>query len=133
MVMVVVVMVVVVVVMVVVVVVVMVMVVVTIGDRDLGLHSRLTWGVMPRLEGEAKDSALLSSRTCSGGLRPLVELCVEPAGLCGRCTGVAVPLRVVPSATGVPSKRGPGQSSIRVARESWGLRSSHCRVLLDRG
>ena len=34
---------------------------------------------------------------CSGGLRPLVELCVEPAGLCGRCTGVAVPLRVVPS------------------------------------
>ena len=27
--------------------------------------------------------------------RPLVELCVEPAGLCGRCTGVAVPLRVV--------------------------------------
>ena len=26
-----------------------------------------------------------------------VELCVEPAGLCGRCTGVAVPLRVVPS------------------------------------
>ena len=38
-----------------------------------------------------------------GGLRPLVELCVEPAGLCGRCTGVAVPLRVVPSATGLPS------------------------------
>ena len=24
---------------------------------------------------------------CSGGLRPLVELCVEPAGLCGRCPG----------------------------------------------
>ena len=23
-----------------------------------------------------------------------IELCVEPAGLCGRCTGVAVPLRV---------------------------------------
>ena len=43
----------------------------------------------------------------SGGLRPLVELCVEPAGLCGRCTGVAVPLRVVPSPTGLPSKRGP--------------------------
>ena len=31
---------------------------------------------------------------------------VEPAGLCGRCTGVAVPLRVVPSPTGLPSKRG---------------------------
>ena len=26
----------------------------------------------------------------------------------GRCTGVAVPLRVVPSPTGLPSKRGPG-------------------------
>ena len=37
--------------------------------------------------------------SCSGGLRPLVELCVEPAGLCGRCTGVSVPLRVVPSPT----------------------------------
>ena len=35
--------------------------------------------------------------SCSGGLRPLVELCVEPASLCGRCRGVAVPLRVVPS------------------------------------
>ena len=32
-----------------------------------------------------------------------VELCVEPAGVSGRCTGVAVPLRVVPSATGLPS------------------------------
>ena len=42
---------------------------------------------------------------CSGGLRPLVELCVEPAGLCGRCTGVAVPLRVVPSPTGLPSTK----------------------------
>ena len=39
-----------------------------------------------------KDGDVYSS--CSGGLRPLVELCVEPAGLCGRCTGVAVPLRV---------------------------------------
>ena len=40
---------------------------------------------------EEGNPAGLSS--CSGGLRPLVELCVEPAGLCGRCTGVAVPLR----------------------------------------
>ena len=55
---------------------------------------------------EEGNSACLSS--CSGGLRPLVELCVEPAGLCGRCPGVAVPLRVVPSPTGLPSKRGPG-------------------------
>ena len=32
--------------------------------------------------------------SCSGGLRPLVELCVEPAGLCGRCTGVRQPTRL---------------------------------------
>ena len=34
---------------------------------------------------EEGNPAGLSS--CSGGLRPLVELCVEPAGLCGRCPG----------------------------------------------
>ena len=45
------------------------------------------------------DSPPAGLSSCSGGLRPLVELCVEPAGLCGRCTGVAVPLRVVPSPT----------------------------------
>ena len=55
---------------------------------------------------EEGNPAGLSS--CSGGLRPLVELRVEPAGLCRRCTGVAVPLRVVPSLTGWPSKRCPG-------------------------
>ena len=58
---------------------------------------------------EEGNPAGLSS--CSGGLRPLVELCVEPAGLCGRSTGVAVPLRVVPSPTGLPSKRGPGMEA----------------------
>ena len=42
------------------------------------------------------------------GLRPLVELCVEPAGLCGRCTGVAVPLRVVP----IPFVRSPGWETL---------------------
>ena len=51
-------------------------------------------------------SACLSS--CSRSDRPLVELCVEPTGFSGRCTGVSVPLRVVPSSTGLPSKRCPG-------------------------
>ena len=37
--------------------------------------------------------------------------CVEPAGLCGRCTGVAVPLRV---ANKGPSSQGYGFSSGRV-------------------
>ena len=51
-------------------------------------------------------SPCLSS--CSRSDRPLVELSVEPAGFSGRCTGVSVPLRVVPSSTGLPSKRFPG-------------------------
>ena len=42
-------------------------------------------------------SPCLSS--CSRSDRPLVELSVEPAGFSGRCTGVSVPLRVVPSST----------------------------------
>ena len=54
---------------------------------------------------EEGNSACLSS--CSGGLRPLFELCVEPTGVSGLCTGVSVPLRVVPSPTGLPSKRCP--------------------------
>ena len=37
---------------------------------------------------EEGNPEVLSS--CSGGLRALVELCVEPAGLCGRCTGCGV-------------------------------------------
>ena len=55
---------------------------------------------------EEWNSACLTS--CSRGDRPLVELYVEPAGFFGQCTGVSVPLRVVPSSTGLPSKRCPG-------------------------
>ena len=47
----------------------------------------------------------------------------DNAGLCGRCTGVAVPLRVVPSPTGLPSKRGPGLGSFsRADRGIGGVR-----------
>ena len=66
-----------------------------VGSGELGL-----------VLSEEGNSACLSS--CSGGLRPLFELCVEPTGVSGRCTGVSVPLRVVPSPTGLPSKRCPG-------------------------
>ena len=52
---------------------------------------------------EVGNTACLSS--CSGGHRPLVKLCVEPAGLSGHCTGMSMPLRCVPSPTGLPSKR----------------------------
>ena len=39
----------------------------------------------PKRAEEGKPACLSSF---SGGLRPLVELCVEPAGLCGRCQGI---------------------------------------------
>ena len=55
---------------------------------------------------EKWNSACLSS--CSWGDTPLVELCVEPPFFSGQCTGVSVPLLVVPSSTGLPSKRCPG-------------------------
>ena len=58
---------------------------------------------------EEGNPACLSS--CSEGHRPLVELCVEPAGVSRRCTGVSVPLRAVPSPTGLPSKTGPSSGS----------------------
>ena len=54
---------------------------------------------------EEWNSTGLSS--CSPDNRPLVELCVEPAVLSGRCMGVSVPLRFLPSYTGLPSKRYP--------------------------
>ena len=38
--------------------------------------------------------------------------CVESAGLCGRFPVLAVPLRVVPSPIGLPSKRGPGAEAL---------------------
>ena len=85
------------------------------GGRNL----RLPLGFALRLHGpcsvgtgesylvlsEEWNSGFLSS--CSGRLRPLVELCVDPAGFSGWCTGVSVPHRVVPSPTGLPSKRCP--------------------------
>ena len=64
---------------------------------------RVGTGKSSLILSEEGNSACLSS--CSGGLRPLVELCVELAGFSGRCTGVSVPFRVVPSPTGLPAKR----------------------------
>ena len=55
---------------------------------------------------EEWTSACLSSY--SRGDRQLVELCLESAGFSRRCTRVSVPLRVVPSSTGLPLKRCPG-------------------------
>ena len=66
-------------------------------------RQRMRW-----LDGitDSMDVSLSELRvsSCSGGLRPSVELCVEPAGLCGRCTGVAVPLRATRLEALVPSR-----------------------------
>ena len=69
-------------------------------EKEMATHfSVLAW----RIPGTGEPGGLLSMgshrvgrvseegnpaglSSCSGGLRPLVELCVEPAGLCGRCT-----------------------------------------------
>ena len=101
------------------------------GGRNLRLPLR--FGLRPQRPcrvGTRESGLVLSEEgnpaglsRCSGGLRPLVELCVEPAGLCGRCTGVAVPLRVVPSPTGLPSKRSLGLGSFsRADRGIGGVR-----------
>ena len=86
------------------------------GGRNLRLP--LLFGLQPQGQcrvgtgesglvlSEEGNSACLSC--CSGGFRPLIEHCVEPAGFSVGCTGVSVPLRVVPSPTGLPSKRCPG-------------------------
>ena len=69
-------------------------------------------------------------------IRPLVELCVEPAGLCGRCMRGSVPLRVVPSSTGLPSKRCPDIRFLSIAEQEIGVfQQSPCpcdRPLLTR-
>ena len=49
------------------------------------------------------NSACLSR--CSGGLRPLVVLCVEPAGVSGRCTGESVPVTREPGSA--PPRHAP--------------------------
>ena len=73
------------------------------SDSDPRLHAELGQDSLASSCVEEWNSACLSS--CSWGDRPLVELYVEPAGFSGRCTGVSLPLRVVPLSTGLPSKR----------------------------
>ena len=46
---------------------------------------------------------------------------MEPVGFSGRCTGVSVPLRVVPSSTGLPSKGCPGIGFLSTAGRAIGV------------
>ena len=101
------------------------------GDRKLRLP--LLFGLQPQgpcRVGTGESGLVLSEEgnpaclsNCSGCLTHLVELCVETAAFSGRLTGVSVPLRVVPSPTGLPSKRGPGLGSFsRADRGIGGVR-----------
>ena len=62
---------------------------------------------------EQWHSACLSSGSQSE--RPLVQLYVDPAGFSRRFTGLSLPLRVVTSSTGFPSKRCPGIRFLSIA------------------
>ena len=78
----------------------------SISDSYCNVPAELVQEIQASSCVEKWNSACPSS--CSWGDRPLVELYVEPAGFPRRCTGVSVPLRVMPSSTGLPSKRCPG-------------------------
>ena len=78
------------------------------GQRPQG-PCRVGTGESGLVLSEEGNPACLSS--CSGGHRPLVELCVKPAGVSGRCTGMSLLLRSVPSPTGLPSKSGTSSGS----------------------
>ena len=88
----------------------------SISDSDLRVPAELGQESQASSFVEEWNSACLSSS--SRGDRPLVELYVEPTGFFGQCTGLSVPLRVLPSTTGFPFeevsglrvliKRGPG-------------------------
>ena len=67
---------------------------------------------------EEWNSACLSS--CTWDDRSRVELCVEPVGFSGQCMGVSVPLGVVHSSTGLPSKGCPGIGVL--SRADWAIR-----------
>ena len=79
----------------------------------LSVLTRIPWSLQSRHK-RVTPSLLLRKWTfvclssCLQGDSPLVKMSVGPAGFSGRCTRVSVPLRVVPSSTGLLSKRCPG-------------------------
>ena len=79
---------------------------VSISDSDRRVPAELGQESHASSCKEEWNYACLSSY--SRGDRQLVELCLESAGFSRRCTRVSVPLRVVPSSTGLPLKRCPG-------------------------
>ena len=62
-----------------------------------------------RILGSLEECNFTCLSSCSRGDSPHLELWVESAGFSRRCMGMSVSLRVVPSSTGLPSKRCPGR------------------------
>ena len=87
-------------------------------DKDLGVASHAPPGSQASPRGEAKDSALLPSRDAD--FEYMADLCRQhPQAAIGE-TGLDYRLLLC--------RPWVAQSSILVAIESWGLRSSHCRA-----
>ena len=84
-----------------------------ISDSDCRVPAELGQETQASSCVEEWNSACLLS--CSWDDRPLVELCVEPADFSRQCMLVSVPLRVVPSSKGLPSKTCPGIGFLSVA------------------
>ena len=83
-------------------------------EKGMAIHSsiltwRIPWTEEPGWLQFIGEEDLVSS--CSGGLRPLVELCVEPAGLCGRCTGAGLPFGPRSQAS-LQKAQGPGKRKV---------------------
>ena len=63
-------------------------------------------GFLPRHDEDLREPLVRrqGSLVCCSPWGCIDKLCVEPAGVSRRCMGVSVPLRLVPSPTGLPSK-----------------------------
>ena len=75
---------------------------------DVFSFAIVLWAIFANKEPYESKASIEEGAWGPMGVVSGVEMSVGPAGFSGRCTRVSVPLRVVPSPTGLPSKRGPG-------------------------
>ena len=91
----------------------------SISDSDRRVPAELLQESQASSCVEAWNSACLLR--CSRGVRPLVQLYLEPGGLSGRCMGVSMPLRVATSSMGLHSKRCLGMGFLSRADQDIGV------------
>ena len=85
----------------------------SISDLDRRVSAELEQEMQASSCVEEWNSACLS--ICSQSDRPFVELYVENTVFSRLCTGLSAPLRVLPSSTGLPSKRCLGIGFLSIA------------------